>query len=68
MKKQNDIKGRNHFIYKDKGFTCKKCPFFIEMGDDIDGYKGCKILSKREYDYKDGDCPYSYNEYKIFVK
>ena len=65
---QNNIIGRNHKCYCN-GFSCHKCILWVDGGeDDIDKYMKCSKLNKRDYSINDGDCPYSYNQYKILNK
>jgi len=58
--KQNDIKGRNHKHMEKKGLHVIN----VVIGQIWDKYMGCSLLSKRDYELNDGDCHFSFNEYK----
>jgi len=70
MSKENDVKGKFHYVDSNRDFTCLKCKNFRRQGwKDRSSFskanRECGKLGKYEFEIKDGDCPYSFNEFKI---
>jgi len=64
----NDIIGKGHKCYEGH-FSCSQCLLWVYgESDDIDSYMKCSKLGKRDYSINDGDCPYSYNQYKALIR
>lgn len=68
--KDKETKGKYHYVSSNREFTCIKCQYFRQYSwsdrqSKIQQGKHCVQTGKKEYELNDGDCPYSFNEFRI---
>lgn len=71
--KDNETKGKYHYVSSNRDFTCTKCRYFKNnawsmWSDRTISSKQptyCSKTGKKDYELNDGDCPYSFNEFRI---
>lgn len=68
--KDKETKGKYHYVSSNRDFTCTKCQSFrryswSDMKSKTQDGRYCSETGKKEYELNDGECPYSFNEYRI---